>query len=213
MATIAFSEIPTVSALYRSASLALASSAAAKYPPSAALNKRIGLIRADITRLDVDALVNAANSRLAGGGGVDGSIHRAAGPELLDACDEHGGCPTGEARLTPGFRLPARHVIHAVGPRYGSGPSERAEALLRSCYLNSLRIAEQEKMKSVAFSCISTGIYGYPHAEAARVACDTVRNYLEKEESGLERVVFVTFTPKDVETYDEILPLYFPPAE
>ncbi|ALK08008.1 O-acetyl-ADP-ribose deacetylase [Blastochloris viridis] len=132
----------------------------------------IEVVVADITTLEVDAIVNAANARLAGGGGVDGAIHRAAGPELIKACRALGGCPTGEARITPGFRLRARFVIHAVGPVWRGG-GQNEDALLAGCYRSSLALAQEHKLASIAFSAISTGIYGFPADRAARIAVAT----------------------------------------
>ena len=152
---------------------------------------RIEVIEADITTLRVDAIVNAANSRLAGGGGVDGAIHRAAGPELLAACLELGGCPTGDARITAGYRLPARYVIHAVGPVWQGGGMNEA-ALLESCYRRSLQLAGEHNLRSVAFSAISCGIYGYPLDEAARIAVTEVSSGLQRH-PGIELVQFCCF--------------------
>lgn len=135
---------------------------------------KIQVVHGDITVLDVDAVVNAANSALAGGGGVDGAIHAAAGPELAAACRAIGGCPTGDVRATPGFRLPARWILHAVGPVYRDGASGEAE-LLASCYRRALEVADELGARSVAFPAISTGVYGYPREEAGRVAVETVR--------------------------------------
>ncbi len=151
----------------------------------------IEILQQDITTLDVDAIVNAANSSLLGGGGVDGAIHRAAGPELLAACRAIGGCPTGEAVITPGFALPARHVIHTVGPVWRGGEHGEA-ALLESCYRNSLRLARENGVATVAFPAISCGVYGYPPEAAARVAVATIRHSLADEERP-ERVYLVAF--------------------
>jgi O-acetyl-ADP-ribose deacetylase (regulator of RNase III) len=152
---------------------------------------RIIVQQADITTLDVDAIVNAANQSLLGGGGVDGAIHRAAGPELVEECRTLGGCPTGEARITRGYRLPARYVIHAVGPRYRDGRRGEAD-LLAGCYRNSLKLAVEHGVKTIAFPAISCGIYGYPIPEAARIAVDTVSAFLAKDD-GIERVIFACF--------------------
>jgi O-acetyl-ADP-ribose deacetylase (regulator of RNase III) len=153
--------------------------------------QRIEVRQADITTLAVDAIVNAANQSLLGGGGVDGAIHRAAGPELLAECRGLGGCPTGEARITRGYRLPARYVIHAVGPRYRDGRHGEA-ALLAGCYRNSLDLAVAHGVRTIAFPAISCGIYGYPLADAAGIAVGTVADFLAGDET-LERVVFACF--------------------
>jgi O-acetyl-ADP-ribose deacetylase (regulator of RNase III) len=130
---------------------------------------QIRIVQGDITQLEVDAIVNAANTRLLGGGGVDGAIHRAAGPELLEACRPLGGCPTGEARVTPGFRLPAAWVIHTVGPVWHGG-AHNEPALLRACYDNAFALARQKGLKRIAFPAISTGVYGYPKRQATEIA-------------------------------------------
>jgi O-acetyl-ADP-ribose deacetylase (regulator of RNase III) len=150
---------------------------------------RIIVQQADITTLDVDAIVNAANQSLLGGGGVDGAIHRAAGPELLAECRSIGGCPTGEARITRGYRLPARYVIHAVGPRYRDGRHGEAD-LLAGCYRSSLALALAHDVKTIAFPAISCGIFGYPIPEAARIAVGTVRQHADQT---LETVIFACF--------------------
>jgi O-acetyl-ADP-ribose deacetylase len=160
---------------------------------------RLRVVEGDITRLEVDAIVNAANSSLLGGGGVDGAIHRAAGPELLRECRGLGGCDTGEARLTAGYRLPARHVIHTVGPVWGGGGSGEP-ALLRACYTESLRLAAEAGLQSVAFPAISTGVYGYPKAEACDVAVTAVSDWLAAHELPRE-VTFCCFAAADAELY------------
>jgi len=164
---------------------------------------RIELRCGDITRVCVDAVVNAANSSLLGGGGVDGAIHRAAGPRLLAACREIGGCPTGEARYTAGFDLPARHVIHTVGPVWRGGADGEA-ALLASCYRNSLRLASAHGCRTLAFPAISCGVYGYPLEQAARVALTTVRGFLD-DDANLARVMHVCFDPAALEVYRRTL--------
>jgi O-acetyl-ADP-ribose deacetylase (regulator of RNase III) len=157
----------------------------------AGLSERIHLMRGDITTLAVDAIVNAANSSLLGGGGVDGAIHSKAGPQLLAECRSLGGCPTGEARITAGYDLPARHVIHTVGPIYSGRP--RDPELLAACYRNSLHLAADKALASIAFPAISCGVYGYPVEEACQVAVDTCRAFLEAERHPGE-IYFVVFS-------------------
>lgn len=159
--------------------------------------------RGDITHYAVDAVVNAANESLLGGGGVDGAIHRTAGPALLEACRRLNGCRTGDAKITPGYGLPAKYVIHAVGPVWhGGGRGERE--LLAGCYRRSLELASEHHLSVIAFPCISTGVYRFPKKEAAAVAVKTVGNYLNGH-SDIARVIFVCFSQEDVGYYQDIL--------
>jgi O-acetyl-ADP-ribose deacetylase (regulator of RNase III) len=158
---------------------------------------------ADITTLDVDAIVNAANSSLLGGGGVDGAIHKVAGHQLLEACRRLGGCETGEAKITPGFNLSARYVIHTVGPVWNGGQHGEAE-LLANCYRNSLQLAAENGVKSIAFPSISTGIYGYPLEEAAKVAIETVKS-MEPDLKSVEEVIFCCFSRRALDVYQALL--------
>jgi O-acetyl-ADP-ribose deacetylase (regulator of RNase III) len=159
---------------------------------------RLDIVVADITTLDVDAIVNAANSSLLGGGGVDGAIHRAAGPELLDECRKLGGCATGSAKITRGYRLKARHVIHAVGPVWHGGGSDE-QALLAGCYRTALDLAAAHKLASVAYPAISTGIYRFPADLAARIAVGTVASELAADPRGIAQVTFCCFAPASAE--------------
>jgi O-acetyl-ADP-ribose deacetylase (regulator of RNase III) len=170
----------------------------------------IRAIQADLTTLAVDAIVNAANGSLLGGGGVDGAIHRAAGPDLLEACRRLGGCATGDAKLTPGFRLPARFVIHAVGPVWRGGTQGEAE-LLAACYRRSLELAATQGCRSIAFPCISTGVYGYPGDQAAGIAVATVREFL-LDHPAPQEVVLCCFSARDLSIYQDLLGTAKPPT-
>lgn len=168
------------------------------------INKSIlELIEGDITEQETDAIVNAANSSLLGGGGVDGAIHNAGGPKILEECKKLGGCPTGEARITTGGKLKARHVIHTVGPIY-SGDKQRESELLANAYKNSLNLASKYKLKSVSFPSISTGAYGYPINEASTIALKTVIDYL-KTHTDMELVRFVLYGQKAYQVYEKSL--------
>ena len=158
---------------------------------------------ADITKIDVDAIVNAANRSLLGGGGEDGAIHHAAGPQLVEACRRLGGCETGEAKITPGFNLPAHYVIHTVGPVWHGGQYGEA-GLLSNCYRNSLYLAEENGLKSIAFPSISTGVYGYPIDMAARIAVETVRS-IDPDLKSVEEVIFCCFSRRALEVYQTLL--------
>jgi O-acetyl-ADP-ribose deacetylase len=232
---VSVSEIPTISILYK---LKRLDPALPPYigKPSQTLNDTVAIIRNDITKLNVDCIVNAANESLLGGGGVDGAIHRAAGPDLVFECNRLNGCKTGNAKITSAYSLPCQKVIHTVGPIYriekakGGG---QQEILLRSCYRRSLQLAVENGLKTIAFPAISTGVYGYPSNEAARVAIVEVRNFLEESNNRgkLERVIFCNFERKDEEAYRQLIPYvvivlylnversnmwgsdYFPPAE
>ena len=155
------------------------------------IRNRIEIVEGDITKQRVDAIVNAANTTLLGGGGVDGAIHRAAGPELLDECRALGGCPTGQAKITKGYKLPARWVIHTVGPVWRDG-QHGEEELLAGCYRNSLALAEQKGVRTIAFPSISTGAYGFPMERAARISVTEIKKFLERN-SSMEKVVLVCF--------------------
>ena len=211
MARIPSWEVWTKTVRPDAAAAARAARAAGERLPraSAAINQCVALYRGDITRLRGDAVVNAANTTLLGGGGIDGAIHRAAGPQLLAECRTLGGCATGAAKMTGGYNLPARHVVHTVGP---VGENEPA---LRSCYTSVLGLVRAHGLQTVAVCGISTGIYGYPVEKAARVALDTVRRWLERRENRVrvQRIVFVTFTQHETDVYNQLMPLYFPPSD
>ena len=161
------------------------------------------LYKGDITKLNVDAIVNAANTSLLGGGGVDGAIHRAAGHELLEYNQRLGGCTTGEAKISPGFKLPAKYIIHTVGPVWNGGKNNE-DKLLANCYKNSLKLAAENNIKTIAFPSVSTGVYRFPVERASKIAVKEVKDFLEKD-SPIEKVIFVCFDDRIYEIYNEIL--------
>jgi O-acetyl-ADP-ribose deacetylase (regulator of RNase III) len=208
MAAVSLSEIPTLSLLYKLNRIPAANDdaeTASEYPANASYNDKISVIRQDITTLEVDSIVNAANNSLLGGGGVDGAIHRAAGPGLYDECELLDGCETGSAKITEGYELPAKKVIHAVGPIYWKTKKEgKHTTLLSGCYRTSLELAEESGLKSIAFSALSTGVYGYPSGEASEVALETVRKFLDEGKGAdMERIIFCNFMQKDEDAYFE----------
>jgi O-acetyl-ADP-ribose deacetylase (regulator of RNase III) len=161
--------------------------------------------KGDITKLKVDAIVNSANQRMLGGGGVDGAIHRAAGLELLEECKKVGPCLPGDAKITKGYDLPAKYIIHTVGPIYGNEKGREAE-ILAACYTSSLMLAKEYKIKTIAFPNISTGVYGYPIDEASKIAVETVKEFLEEETGhGVEEVIFVSFDDVGYQRYEDLL--------
>ena len=169
-------------------------------------SERISVLQGDITEQKVDAIVNAANTSLLGGGGVDGAIHRAAGPKLLEECRMLGGCPTGEARITKGYNLPAKWVIHTVGPVWAAAATGKhgEDELLASCYRKSLALAETHGVKTIAFPCISTGVYGFPFERAAKIAVNEVKKFLAQSKS-IEKLIFVCFLKRDYDCYIQLL--------
>jgi len=161
---------------------------------------KIELIKADITKIEAEAIVNAANKTLLGGGGVDGAIHRAAGPELLVECALLKGCQTGQSKITKGYNLPAKYVIHTVGPVWHGG-NHREDDLLASCYVSALKLAKEYRIKTIAFSSISTGAYGFPKARAVTIVFNAVTGYIRENQNAFEKIVFVLFSDSDLSLY------------
>ncbi|KAK4197995.1 hypothetical protein QBC40DRAFT_179806 [Triangularia verruculosa] len=223
MAILKAADIPSVSLLYKLHKLSAAPADTKLVstllgptqipPPSKALNDRVAVYRADITCLAVDAIVNAANRFLLGGGGVDGAIHRAAGDKLYEECRKLNGCDTGSAKITDAYDLPCKRVIHAVGPIYDPFKHDESEKLLVGCYTKSLELAVENQCRTIAFSALSTGVYGYPSREAAPAALSAIRHFLTgKDGDKIDKVILVTFEKKDVDAYTEFVPHYFPPV-
>lgn len=182
-----------------------------KYHHNASLLNRVSLWQGDITTLEIDSIVNAANNHLGDGSGVNGAIQRAAGPELLEECYTLGGCETGFAKITKGYDLPAKHVIHAVGPIYSRRTAETSAAQLRSCYSVSLGVAAENDLKHIAFPSLSTGVFGYPIKDATHIALDAARRFLDTPDGDkLELVIFVVWSDSDREVYRHLIPYYFP---
>ncbi|KAI0671409.1 A1pp-domain-containing protein [Trametes maxima] len=209
---VGLTKIPTLRELYKVGVLKAAEGTSVRYSSKPALLDRVSLYQGDITRLDVDSIVNAANRSLLGGGGVDGAIHAAAGPSLLDECRGLNGCDTGDAKVTKGYDLPARHIVHTVGPVYSSTNVDVKAQQLASCYKTSMQKAVDTGSKHIAFPSISTGIYGYPIKDATHIALDVVRQFLDSQDGDkLERTIFVVWSDTDKHVYETLIPLYFPP--
>ncbi|OXG10279.1 LRP16 family protein [Cryptococcus neoformans Tu259-1] len=202
-------DIPTLSQLYHD-DLTNPVNVKHKYAFRKQLNDRISIWGGDITKLEANMIVNAANSSLLGGGGVDGAIHSAAGKQLLEECKSLGGAHTGETKFTNGYNLPSKKVAHTVGPVYRSYPPQRAAQLLKSCYTTSLEGCRDLGGGVIGFSSISTGVYGYPIKDATHIALETTRQFLEQDDT-ITRVIYVVFSKRDEDVYREIVPQYFPP--
>lgn len=209
--TVSLADIPTLQDAYAREEIQRDEEFKPLFEPKKALLDKVSLYQGDITRLEVDAIVNAANRSLLGGGGVDGAIHSAAGRGLLEECRTLNGCETGGAKITKGYNLPANHVIHTVGPIYNESRADVMAEQLASAYRQSLELAVENGLKHAAFPSISTGIYGYPIDDATHIALKTVREYLDAPDGNkLDRVIFVVWSDRDKGVYQELIPLYFP---
>ncbi|KAF8807059.1 A1pp-domain-containing protein [Phlegmacium glaucopus] len=211
---IRLKDIKTIAQLYKRGVLKAVAPENRRWDPEPNFLERVSLYQGDITTLEVDSIVNAANRSLLGGGGVDGAIHGAAGPKLLEECRGLNGCLTGQSKITRGYDLPARHVIHTVGPIYNSEEKVERAQQLASAYRTSLAVAVENSIRHVAFPSISTGIYSYPVPDATRIALNEVRTFLESEHGDeLERVIFVVWSSQDKSVYESLIPEFFPPGE
>jgi len=211
---IRLKDIKTIAQLYKSGVLKAVVPKKQRWNPEPGLLERVSLYQGDITSLEVDSIVNAANRSLLGGGGVDGAIHNAAGPKLVEECRLLNGCRTGQSKITRGYDLPARHIIHTVGPVYDKVEKAEKAEQLASAYRTSLALALENSIRHVAFPSISTGVYAYPIRDATRIALNEVRSFLESELGNeLERVVFVVWSNQDRAVYESLIPEYFPPGE
>jgi len=209
--TVRLNDLKTVADLYKSGVLQPVENPL--YQSTTPLLHRISLFQGDICKLELDSIVNAANKSLLGGGGVDGAIHAAAGPNLLKECRTLNGCSTGDAKITGGYKLPSRHIIHTVGPVYTSSKAEAKAKLLAACYEKSLNLAVENSLKHIAFPAISTGIYDYPVEDATHIALREARKFCDSENGDkLDRVVFVVWSDKDKGVYQKLIPHYFPPV-
>jgi len=208
---ISSTSLPTLQQLYKTGKLVIPKN----FVPSITnFTSRVSIYQGDITSLKIDAIVNAANNSLLGGGGVDGAIHRAAGPALLEECKTLNGCKTGDAKITKGYNLPASHIIHTVGPVFSEQSEPQSKSLLSSAYQRCLELAATNDCKTLAFNCISSGVYGYPIEKATRVALETVRDFLSKESGNVfDLIVFVIFKTSDLRVYYDLTPTYFPPTQ
>ncbi|KAJ3781994.1 hypothetical protein GGU10DRAFT_364988 [Lentinula aff. detonsa] len=213
---VKLSDIRTIADLYKSSVLKAPAIGQAKFKPNNAFLDRVSLFQGDITELQVDSIVNAANKSLLGGGGVDGAIHAAAGRELLKECSTLKGCDTGFSKITGAYKLPSKHIIHTVGPVYSASFADIKARQLESCYQTSIDLAVERSLRHIAFPSISTGVYGYPIEDATHIALNVVRKHFESERQSdfkLDRAIFVVWSDKDKSVYESLIPEYFPPSD